>query len=367
MYASDPSPSHVYDETETISQWYRYLDTAGHREAERHIASVFEGYGLNVTIQEYTVQRQDGSVRGANVLGQLEGIDPGKCMVIGGHYDANKRANHGAYDNAVGVATVIELARLFTEAKVPPFSIVFAAWDAEEGGGAGSRHFLENMFYDTDIVASINLDMFGLNYPVRNQIPTSTEEYYKLDIYTPPITDFSIYDRGDFNESTMENFTWLRDTIEYIAYDQYKNPRQWVVVMDDTVGASDHRVFIQNSIPTLWFRGMNEKPRDEGDLNELAFKHTPIDTVETMERYAGGKSELLKGIGNGLQIAYAMAIQMLDHYNTTASEDEGQTEDDAAQGNIENSGPLVVGVAILVLMMATMVWYGSRGRGRAER
>ena len=137
-YGSFPSSEHVYDETDVISQWYRYLDTDGHREAEIYIVSVFEEYGLNVTTQEYTAQREDGDVRAANILGYLKGKDTDKCLVIGGHYDVHEYSTHGAYDNAVGVGTVIELARLFSvvENQTPAISMIFAAWDSEEGGGA---------------------------------------------------------------------------------------------------------------------------------------------------------------------------------------------------------------------------------------
>jgi len=90
MYDLQPSSDHVYDETDVISQWYRYLDTSGHREAEIYITSVFEEYGLNVTIQEYTAQRMDGEVRTANILGYLEGKNLNKCLVIGGHYDTHE-------------------------------------------------------------------------------------------------------------------------------------------------------------------------------------------------------------------------------------------------------------------------------------
>jgi hypothetical protein len=213
MYADTPSPEHVYDQIDILDQWYRYLDSPGHRNAEAHILSMFDDYGLNTTVQVYTAQRVDGSVRAANVLGLLEGEDTTRCLVIGGHYDNNQRSSKGAYDNAVGVGSVIELARLFTQVheEVPPISVLFAAWDSEEGGGAGSRHFLDNPIWDADIVGYINLDMFGLSYPVRNSIPMATEDYFKLNVYTSPVSDFSIYNNVEYTDETLTNFTDFRD------------------------------------------------------------------------------------------------------------------------------------------------------------
>ncbi|UCE74250.1 MAG: M28 family peptidase [Methanomassiliicoccales archaeon] len=353
-YGSAPSSEHVYDETDVISQWYRYLDTPGHSEAERYIASVFEEYGLNVTTQEYTAQREDGEVRAANILGYLKGKDADKCLIIGGHYDVHEYSTHGAYDNAVGAGTVIELARLFSEVEnhTPTTSMIFAAWDSEEGGGAGSKYFLDNMPWQTDIIAYINLDMFSLNYPVKNNIPLSNEEYYKMNIYTSPIKDFSRYDDIEFNKSTLGNFTKFREILENITYEQYNYPPNWVPVMDDTVGASDHRFFIERGIPGVWFRGLNEKPREERDLNEIALKHTPIDRLETMEEYAGGKEELLKGIDTGLVISYSLATQILESHNVSSS----QNVDETVSENFGEAGQIAI-IIVTVGIIATVLCY----------
>ena len=366
LYADSPSAEHVYDQIDILDQWYRYLDSPGHRNAEAHILSVFDDYGLNTTVQDYTAQRLDGPVRAANVLGLLEGEDPTRCLVIGGHYDNNQRSSKGAYDNAVGVSTVIELARLFTQVheEVPPISVLFAAWDSEEGGGAGSRHFLDNPVWDFEIVGYINLDMFSLSYPVRNSIPRATEEYFKLNVYTSPVSDFSIYDQVEYTDETLENFTEFRDILENITYDQYGYPSQWVIVMDDTAGISDHRFFVERSIPAVWFRGMNEKPREEGDLNEITFKHTPADTLETMEAYAGGKSELLAGIDTGLSISYDLANRWIEHVNATVWLTVVDEMPDGSDDQVGVSGGAAIGLSLLVLLMIPVVFVVWRRRAR---
>ena len=111
-----PSPEYVYNDIDTLSGWYRYLDTPGHKAAEDYIFSKFESFGLNTSRLEYTCHRPDGDVRGCNVLGLLEGtLVPELWLVVGGHYDANMYATSGAYDNAAGAAAMLELARVFTE------------------------------------------------------------------------------------------------------------------------------------------------------------------------------------------------------------------------------------------------------------
>ena len=361
-----PSPENVYDETETISGWYRYLDTPGHKAAENYIFEKFLSYGLNTSRQEYTGHRKDGDVRCVNILGTLKGImEPNKYLIIGGHYDAQQYATSAAYDNAVGTATVIELARLFTESfktgEGPDITILFAAWDAEEGGGAGGSYFIENLSPDIDVVAYINLDMFSLNYPVINRIPGSSEEYYKLYLYTSPVEDFSRYSNTEFDESTLDNFTHFQELLKNITYLKYNYPSEWVLVLDDTEAASDHSFFIRRSIPAVWFRGMHEYPKNEGDLDERNFKHTPGDTLETMELYAGGKTELLKGIDTGLTISYQLAVEMLN-VSSIMNRTQLETKNTGEERGISNFSLHQILVAIIasILIFTGISFYWIR-------
>jgi hypothetical protein len=162
----------------------------------------------------------------------------------------------------------------------------------------------------------------------------------------------------------LTNFSDFRTILENITYDQHGHPSQWVIVMDDTAGISDHRFFVLRSIPAVWFRGMNEKPRDEGDLNEIAFKHTPADTLETMERYAGGKSQLLSGIDTGLSIAYELAIAWIDHVNATGEDgiDDGPSGGEVGGAGV--TGGAVFGLSLLVLLLFPVVFVLWRRRVR---
>jgi hypothetical protein len=73
--------------------------------------------------------------------------------------------HHGADDNASGTATVLELARIFSErvAEHPPErSIIFATFTAEEAGLVGSARFVNHPPIDLKkVVAMLNLDMVG--------------------------------------------------------------------------------------------------------------------------------------------------------------------------------------------------------------
>ncbi len=76
---------------------------------------------------------------------------------------------NGAMDNASGVASVIEVARLLKESKARTNrSIIFLTVTGEEKGELGSRYFAARPTVPSkQIVADINLDMFLPLYPLK--------------------------------------------------------------------------------------------------------------------------------------------------------------------------------------------------------
>ena len=309
-------------------------------------------------------QRPDSQVPCVNILGYLEGESSNQWLVIGGHYDTNLLATQGAYDNGVGVATVIELARLFTqvESARPKVSILFAAWDAEEGGGAGSNYFVENLEEGIDIVAYINLDMFGINYPARNSfdyLPTSNEEYFRLYMYTSPVEDFSAYD-NEYSDETLENFTAFRSYVEEIAYEEWQYPSEWVTALDDTEANSDQKFFIREGLPSVWFRGMHENAWEEGDTNEQTFKHSPIDTLVTMEAYVGGKDNLLEAFETTLVISYNLSQKIAGvGEERSQEENEGDWHEKIVDDPIYLSG--IIASTIVVTVVVSYFFIKKRG------
>ena len=116
----------------------------------------------------------------ANVIGILEGSDPQlktEYVVMSAHLDhvgVGRPVNgdsiyNGAMDDASGVASLIEVARLLKESGArPKRSIVFIAVTAEEKGLLGSKYFVARPTMASGrIVADINLDMFLPLYPLR--------------------------------------------------------------------------------------------------------------------------------------------------------------------------------------------------------
>jgi aminopeptidase YwaD len=112
----------------------------------------------------------------ANVVGIVEGRDAklkDEVIVIGAHYDHLGRGgagslapregeiHHGADDNASGTAAVLELARLFAQAR-PRRTFVFIAFSGEEEGLLGSAYYVAHpVFPLAQTVAMFNMDMIG--------------------------------------------------------------------------------------------------------------------------------------------------------------------------------------------------------------
>jgi Zn-dependent M28 family amino/carboxypeptidase len=134
------------------------------------IGERFRSIGLEPSGKGYlvpfTFMRKSGAEKGAgvNVIGVCPGKDPKLPMfVVSAHYDhlgvRDGVVYPGADDNASGVAVLLELAAY---CRNHPFrrSIVFAAFDAEEGGLNGARAFVASPPVARDSVGlNVNLDM----------------------------------------------------------------------------------------------------------------------------------------------------------------------------------------------------------------
>jgi hypothetical protein len=119
-----------------------------------------------------------------NVVGLLEGSDPalkGEYVVISAHLDhvgvgkpdaKGDTIYNGAMDNAVGTASMLEVAKAFAASgKRPRRSILFVAVTAEEKGLVGSDYFAANPTVPkSSIVADVNLDMPILTYKFEDLV-----------------------------------------------------------------------------------------------------------------------------------------------------------------------------------------------------
>lgn len=171
---------------------------------------------------EIELVRRSGITRvsAPNVIGVLPGSDPavaGEYVVLTAHLDHLGVGNavngdavyNGMYDNAMGIAMLLETARALAAA-APRRSILFVAVGGEERGMQGSDYFAH---YPTvpirSIVANVNLDMPVLLYPLADVVAFGSEhsslgaivagaaEVEGLKLAPDPLPDEVIFIRSD--------------------------------------------------------------------------------------------------------------------------------------------------------------------------
>ncbi len=341
---SMPSAAAVVDDIEALADFgYRKIDTVAHANAGDFVQLRFEDLGYEVEVQNFTTELCEDC---RNYIATMEGEDPDSWIVVGGHYDAICYSqqivigieypgctSQGAYDDATGTASVLELARLMMEWQSnlsealpgidvrPKHTWKFAVWDYEEwqgssspeSAGYGSETFVTTLPEGVEIATYINLDMYGLNWPVETQLVSQLsgcdEDYFHLYLFTSPVDDWSYYeDRGvNVTDEMREQAVALQDRLGVVLYEHLEYPTEWVTVLDDTKGNSDHYNFISRGWPATWFRGMHEFLQEEDDTCEQSPKHAPTDRVDVLYTLAGGRGGLEAGMQTGLD---ALALLM---------------------------------------------------------
>lgn len=143
--------------------------------------NTMKGFALPIQVSMKKTSKL-GEAKSSNVIGMLEGSDPklkNEYIIYTAHLDHlgisdpvdGDSINNGAYDNAVGIASLIELARAFQSlSDKPRRSILFAAVTAEEKGLQGSDYLAHFPPPNTEIVADLNTDMFLMLFPFTDVI-----------------------------------------------------------------------------------------------------------------------------------------------------------------------------------------------------
>lgn len=127
--------------------------------------------GLQASI---AIKNKLRTIDSQNVVAKLEGSDPAlkdQYVVYSAHWDHlgicapvnGDTICNGALDNASGVATVLEIARAFTQVQPhPKRSVLFLMVTAEEQGLLGSQYYSTSPLYPLNkTVANVNID--GIN------------------------------------------------------------------------------------------------------------------------------------------------------------------------------------------------------------
>jgi Zn-dependent M28 family amino/carboxypeptidase len=127
-----------------------------------------------------SIATENTSVESPNIVAKLAGSDPvlkNEFVLLSAHLDHlgtgapvdGKTVFAGAMDDASGVASVLEIAKSFSQSRArPKRSMLFVIFTGEEKGLLGSRYFAGRPTVpETAIVADLNLDMFMPLFPLK--------------------------------------------------------------------------------------------------------------------------------------------------------------------------------------------------------
>jgi hypothetical protein len=134
------------------------------------------------------IKADHARVKADNVVAELPGSDPqlaNQAVVLSAHLDhlGTGKPDHGngifngAMDNASGVASLLEVARLLETEGRPRRSVLFVAVGGEEKGLLGSRFFAAHPTRHVgELVADINMDMFLPLFPLHALVAYGADE-----------------------------------------------------------------------------------------------------------------------------------------------------------------------------------------------
>jgi Zn-dependent M28 family amino/carboxypeptidase len=119
------------------------------------------------------------SIESHDVLAKIAGKrHPDEVVMVGAHWDAfgvgpadarGQTIRHGANDDALGVAGVLEIARAMARGTRPERTVVFGVWTAEERGLLGSESYALDPIYPlAKTVANLTIDTLQTAGPARD-------------------------------------------------------------------------------------------------------------------------------------------------------------------------------------------------------
>ncbi|HMQ02453.1 MAG TPA: M28 family peptidase [Pyrinomonadaceae bacterium] len=235
----------------------RSADRPSMQKARDYVETRFRESGIqplgSTFRQEFDIRsRASGEgLKGVNFVGQIRGRKSAdKYIIITAHYDhdgiKNGEIYNGADDNASGTAALFAIASYFKKNQ-PDHSLIFAAFDAEEKGLQGARHFVANLPVSKEsILLNVNMDMISRN------------------------------DKGELYAAGTYHYPKFRPVLEAV---RKKAPVKLLLGhdrpgsgRDDWTTQSDHAVFHREKIPFIYFGVEDHKDY-----------HRPTDTFENIQ------------------------------------------------------------------------------------
>lgn len=245
----------------------RVAGLSGETRAGDRVLEWFGELGYAPDTQEFTYRSDGKTHRSRNIVAVKPGVS-GQQIVIGAHYDS-VAAGRGAFDNASGVALMMQLADALRDQRTP-YTLVFVAFGAEEAGLRGSAYYVSEMSQQAraDTVLMMNFDSVATGDRLYC--------YSSREAAWPQLALRSMARGLDISILTSPGLN---------ADYAYGTTGDW----------SDHVAFKKAGIPYLYFEATNWLLGDkDGYLNTVKDKeiwHSRKDTLSYIEQRYPGRLE----------------------------------------------------------------------------
>ena len=238
----------------------QHLQDYGHRlwnsdnafAASDWIAGRMQALGLEVEQQPFYASTWLGSGNAApNVIGIQRGtLYPDTYVVCGSHFDSfsweamSGGQAPGADDNATGVASVLESARIMTQYEFE-YSIIYCAYGCEEMGLYGSEAYASRCqeqgmdiigYFNNDMNGYLNGDQIHIDCIYPNAVEPIGTYYINVgEVYYPelPIRHVN-FNEGDSDHTSFNNHGYMG----IYPFEDYQNYSPYIHTPNDLIGNS---------------------------------------------------------------------------------------------------------------------------------
>ena len=187
------------------------VGSAGDAAVRERIVEILTNLGYQPEIQPGFGCNEWGSCGSVmNIAARVEGTDPSEAVLLVAHYDSVP-AGPGASDDGMGVATVLEVARILKTLAPPRHPIILLITDGEEAGMLGADVFVKSHRWAPEVKVAVNIEARGTSGPslmfetgsandwamrlYEHAVPhpITNSIYYTVYKRLPNDTDFSVF------------------------------------------------------------------------------------------------------------------------------------------------------------------------------
>ena len=247
---------------------------AGVAQARDMIQARFDKLGLRVKLDEFEAPCAEPTKR-QSVIGVIEGRDPTRLVMVGGHYDSRTTERNdgtsdapGANDSGSQTALVLEAARLMAGRKYET-SVAFVAFAGEEQGLLGSKSIashLSTLFPGAMLEAMLDCDIVGGDKDANGDVALQ-----RFRLYAPGAPRETGRDTPDGTTDGTSPSRLLQRWIEHTSRAWVPDMEPVIMRREDRPGrGSDHQPFVELGVPGVRFIETNET---------LAHQHSPDDII----------------------------------------------------------------------------------------